>query len=210
MYKILAVIGSPRKNGNTDILVDNVLAGVDKNNFETEKVYLGDLNFRGCIGCEGCSKTNKCVIKDDMQVVYDKIDKADAIVLGSPTYFYNVSSLTKMFLDRLYAYEVFDSSDRSVWMSVNEAVCMKYAVTVAVCEQQNEYDMGFTSEAMSMTLAAVGFRCVENLKILHLFKKGEANKSEVDLLNAQKTGAKLSKTVVLANTTRSSYKKGNL
>ncbi len=202
MYNILGIVGSPRKNGNTDILVDNVLLGVDKENFITDKIYLADLNFKGCIGCEGCCKTNKCVIKDDMQAVYDKIDSADAIVLGSPTYFYNVSALTKMFMDRLYAYEVFDISDRSVWISVNEAIGIKYAVTVAVCEQQNEYDMGFTSEAMSMTLAAVGFRCVENLKVLHLFKKGEAGKDQLALSNAQKAGVKLSKTVMLANAAR--------
>ncbi len=152
MYKILGIVGSPRKNGNTDILVDNVLLGVDKNNFTTDKIYLCDMNFKGCIACEGCAKTNKCIIKDDMEQLYNKIDSADAIVLGSPTYFYNVSSLTKMFLDRLYAYEIFDSSDRSVWVSVNEAIGIKYAVTVAVCEQQNEYDMGFTSEAMSMKI----------------------------------------------------------
>lgn len=202
MHKILGVVGSPRKNGNTDILVDNVLYGVDKNYFDVEKIYLCDMNFKGCIGCEGCSETNKCIIKDDMQIIYDKINSADAIVLGSPTYFYNVSSLTKMFLDRLYAYEIFDPSDRSIWISVNEAISMKYAVTVAICEQQNEYDMGFTSEAMSMTLAAVGFRCVENLKMLHLFKKGEVNKYEETLVMAQKAGLKLSKTVMLASTTR--------
>ncbi len=206
MCKILGIVGSPRKNGNTDILVDNVLLGVDSNNFETEKIYLGDLDFRGCIGCEGCAKTNKCIVKDDMQILYEKLDNAAAIVLGSPTYFYNVSSLTKIFLDRLYAYEVFDVEDRSVWLSVYEAIGMKYAVTVAVCEQQSEHDMGFTSQAMSMTLAAVGYRCVENLKLLHLFKKGEASGDNIALLNAQKAGAKLSKTVLLANATKNKYR----
>ncbi len=206
MYKILGIVGSPRKNGNTDILIDNALLGVSYNdNFTTEKVYLSDLNFKGCTGCEGCAKTNKCVVKDDMQIVYEKIDSVDAIIFGSPTYFYNVSSLAKMFMDRLYAYEVFDPSDRSVWLSVNEVVGIKYAATIAVCEQQNEYDMGFTSEAMSMTLSAVGFRCVENLKVLHLFKKGEASKNELAILNAQKAGDKLAKTVILAHSTKRSY-----
>lgn len=196
--KIVAIIGSPRKNGNTDTLVDSVLQGAIENGAETEKIYLSDLNFKGCIGCEGCKKTGKCVVKDDMQMVYEKMNEADGIVLGSPTYFYNVTGLTKMFIDRLYAYDIFDETDRSVWLSLNEVFGMKYAVTVAVCEQETQDNMGFTSDSMDMALKSVGWRPVENIKALYLFKKGEA-KIHTDLIEKSKNaGVKLAKTISLA------------
>ncbi len=198
MNKILGLVGSARKGGNTDLLVSEVLKGAENEGATAEKIYLSDLDFKGCIGCEGCQKTRKCVLKDDMQGIYAKLEAADGWVLGSPTYFYNVSALTKMFLDRLYAYEVFDEGDRSVWLSPFEVQGLKYAVTVAVCEQEDVSDMGFASEAMQMSLQAVGVRSVQNMKVLHLFQKGEANKHESILQNAQRAGAKLSKTIALA------------
>lgn len=205
--KIVGIIGSPRKNGNTDTLVSSVLKGAYEYGAETEKIYLSDLNFKGCIGCEGCKKTGKCVIKDDMQMVYKKMNEADGIVLGSPTYFYNVTGLTKMFMDRLYAYNFFDETDRSVWLSPNEIFGMKYAVTVAVCEQETADNMGFTSDTMDLTLKAVGWRPVENVKALYLFKKGEAN-NHTDLIEKSKNaGNKLAKTILLAKKVKTSFNK---
>lgn len=175
--KVLGIIGSPRKNGNTDILVNSVLQGVKEKGFEVEKIYLSDLNFKGCIACEGCRKTCKCVLKDDLEDVYVKLEESDGIVLGSPTYFYNVTWLTKKFLDRLYAYEVFDETDRSVWLSPNEVNGSKYAVTVSICEQETIENMGFTSDAMNLTLQSVGWRTVESIKALYLYERGEAQES---------------------------------
>lgn len=64
--------------------------------------------------------------------------------------------------------EIFDEEDRSVWLSVNEVLGGKYAVVIAVCEQQNKEDMGFTAEAMSKLLSALGYRVVETVKVLKL------------------------------------------
>ncbi len=201
--KFLAIVGSPRKKGNTDILVDEVLKGVQKEGaHETEKIYLRDLNFSGCTGCEGCQKSHKCVLPDDMQRIHEKIDACDGLILASPTYFYNVTGLTKLFLDRLYIYNYFHSQDRSVWLNPNEITGLKYAVTVAVCEQEDEADMGFTSEAMSKTLSAVGFRCVANLKVLHAFKKGEVLKNSNSLTQATAAGLKLARTASLGKTVK--------
>ncbi len=195
--KILAIVGSPRKKGNTDILVDNVCLGIQSQGLEVEKIYLSDYKFEPCIGCEGCSKTCKCVLKDDMQVIYKKLDESHGIILGSPTYFYNVSALTKKFIDRLYAYDIFDPEDRSVWLSPNEVFGLKYAVTVAVCEQEDESDMGVTSDIMVKTLASVGYRTVSSIKALHLFKKGAVNDYANIQLQAKKAGEKLAKTLKL-------------
>ncbi|MDP0488623.1 MAG: flavodoxin family protein [Fusobacterium sp. JB021] len=200
--KVLGVVGSFRKNGNTDILVNKVLEGVKSCGIGTECIYLSDFNFKDCIGCEGCAKTNKCVIKDEMQDIYRLLEESDGIVLGSPTYFYNVTGDIKKFLDRLYCYNVFDHSDRSVWVSVNEALKMKYGVTVAICEQNNENDMGYTSITMDRTLQAVGYRVVDSLKVLHMFLKGEVKDYENEMKRGYASGVKLGKTLILSEKVR--------
>ncbi len=202
MGKVLGVVGSARMGGNTDLLVQAILEGAKKQGQQTEIIYLSDLHFKGCVGCEACKKSMHCVLRDDMQAVYSKLDAAQGWVLGSPTYFYNVSSLMKMFMDRLYVYEVFDKQDRSVWLSPAEVFGAKYAVSVAVCEQQDEADMGFASEAMRMTLQAVGVRSVESLKVLNLFDRGKVAYCKELLQKAEKAGEKLGRTMILADALR--------
>jgi multimeric flavodoxin WrbA len=197
--KILGISGSARKKGNTDILVNKVLSGVAQMGGETELIYLSDYHINECRGCDACKINFECIIKDDMQEIYRKIDEADAIVLGSPTYFYNVSGLVKLFMDRLYLYEIFDKDDRSIWSSVNEINGLKYSVTVAVCEQEKVEDMGVTSEIMVKTLAAVGFKTVCEVKAIHAFKKGDVNSNKKILDEAEFAGIKLVKTINLRN-----------
>ena len=188
--KILAINGSGRGKGNTRTLLEAM-----KRDLPDEVVFeiidLSRMSFRGCIGCEGCSTSNRCVLKDDMVPVYDTIDSADALVLGSPTYFYNITANMKAFIDRLYPYEVFDPEDRSIWMSATENKGLRYAAVVAVCEQEDAQDMGFTADAMTLPLQAVGYRVVSVSKVLHLFGKNEASKANEVLDQMARAGLKL-------------------
>ncbi len=195
--KILGVVGSRRKNGNTVALVQEVLKPFKKKGFDTKLIFLGDYDIKGCNGCEGCKDTYACVINDGMQKIYPEILEADAIILGSPAYFYNVSADMKTFIDRCYCFEAFDEADRSVWMGVNEALGGKYASVVAVCEQQKEADMGYTSELMEKPLEALGYRVVSTVKALNLFAAGEASKCEKVMKEASQAGEKLLKTLQL-------------
>jgi multimeric flavodoxin WrbA len=195
--KVLGLVGSSRKGGNTDILVKEVLNGVQSENIDTQYIFLEDYKIADCTGCEGCKNTLACVIQDDMQRLYPLLEEADAIVLGSPTYFYNITAKVKSFLDRLYCYELFDESDRSVWMGLNEITGLKYGVTVAVCEQEDEADMGFTSPALSKPLEALGYRIVTNIKALHVYKKGSIKDDPAQLEKAMEAGVRLAKTLKL-------------
>lgn len=87
---------------------------------EREVVYLSDLHINGCRGCERCRGAGKCIIADDMQKLYPKIERANAIILASPTYFYNVTDLMKTFIERLYCYECFHPQNRSVCPAVTK------------------------------------------------------------------------------------------
>ena len=103
--KILAFIGSPRKGGNTDILVDELLKSAQIAGHESEKIYLYDQEISPCIDCRKCKKDDYvCVVDDDMQAIYPKIDDADLLVYGTPNYWFGPSANMKLLMDRMRPY----------------------------------------------------------------------------------------------------------
>lgn len=103
--KILVVIGSPRRNGNSASLAKQVAAGARAAGAKAETVFLQSLNIRPCTACDACRRKLKkdCIIKDDMKALYPKMKAADAIVIASPIYWFTISGQTKIFMDRWYA-----------------------------------------------------------------------------------------------------------
>lgn len=99
--KLVALSGSPRKGGNTDILLEKALETAREREISVQKIVLNDLSIRPCQECGGCLKTGSCVIQDDMAVVYNAIDAADIIIVASPIFFGNVSAQTKIMIDRM-------------------------------------------------------------------------------------------------------------
>ncbi|MCX7911878.1 MAG: flavodoxin family protein [Dehalococcoidales bacterium] len=102
--KVLGIIGSPRHGGNTEILVNEVLASVREEGAATDVFHVADKNISGCDGCGGCFPSGVCRIKDDMQELYRKMEWADAIVFGSPVYFNYVTAQAKAIIDRTFCY----------------------------------------------------------------------------------------------------------
>ncbi len=100
MKKILGIIGSPRKKGNTDILVNKILEGAEKEGAKTEIIFLNDLKIKECDGCHACWKNRQCSKKDDMNNIYPKIIDSDIIIFGTPVYWYGPTALMKVFIDR--------------------------------------------------------------------------------------------------------------
>ena len=100
--KILGVNCSPRKWGNTWLLLEEALIGAKEVGAETEMCTLVDLEIRLCDGCTTCLKTLQCHIKDDMRTVYPKVLAADGIIFATPVYFLNMTGQAKVFIDRLY------------------------------------------------------------------------------------------------------------
>jgi hypothetical protein len=98
--KVLGVVGSPRKNGNTHILVSRILEGAEKQGAAAETIFLNDLNIRECNGCHACWRGKRCSKKDDMRDIYPKIIESDVIVFGTPVYWYGPTALMKGFMDR--------------------------------------------------------------------------------------------------------------
>lgn len=98
--RVLGIVGSPREEGNTEIMMVEALASAKENGAEVEMMTLAGKQISGCQGCESCKKTGKCVIDDDMQMFYPKLVEADAIILGSPVYFWGITGQMKVFMDR--------------------------------------------------------------------------------------------------------------
>ena len=96
--KVIAICGSPRKNGNTEIMLKEALKGAQNKGAKTELINLAGKNIRYCLGHDDC--LYPCKIKDDMGAIYKKMITADIIIIGSPVYYCNVSGLLKNFMDR--------------------------------------------------------------------------------------------------------------
>lgn len=103
MSKIVILVGSVRKDGNTEILAKAFAEGARKNN-KVEIISVADYNINPCIGCNSCfdREGHKCFQQDDMQHIYSKLAEADVIVAASPVYFYGISAQLKAVIDRLH------------------------------------------------------------------------------------------------------------
>ena len=102
--KILGIHGSPRKDGNTSILLKELLRGAKEKGAKTTEVFICDLQILPCIADYDCAKTGKCILKDDMQDVYTQLTEHDHIVVAAPIFFYNVNAQTKALIDRSQAF----------------------------------------------------------------------------------------------------------
>lgn len=99
---ILAFLGSPRKGGNSEVLLQAVLQGGVPGG-RADVIRLCDLDISPCLNCGGCDNTGVCVVEDDMIALYDKIMAAQRIILASPIFFYGITAQAKAFIDRTQA-----------------------------------------------------------------------------------------------------------
>ncbi|RJQ55178.1 MAG: flavodoxin family protein [Nitrospiraceae bacterium] len=102
--KITAFCGSPRKNGNTELLLKEVVRGVEDAGFQADVFYLNLMNIKPCQDCGGCNETGECIIQDDMELIYAAIRASDRIVLASPVFFFSLSAQTKAMIDRCQSF----------------------------------------------------------------------------------------------------------
>lgn len=104
MKKTLALMGSDRKNKNTNKALDLVLDSMDKEEYKIIKLNLADLNINPCANCGYCGRKEDCMIKDDMHIIYDYFDNSDVVIVAAPLYFNSVNGLTKNMIDRCQRY----------------------------------------------------------------------------------------------------------
>lgn len=98
--RVLGISGSPRRGGNTDLLLAEVLKGAASRGAEVETIVLNNLNLAPCQHCDACLKAGKCRVNDDMQDIYRALNQADRIVLASPIQFLGITAPLKAMIDR--------------------------------------------------------------------------------------------------------------
>lgn len=166
MSRVTAFLGSPRRNGNTGQIVDKLMEGIRLTGNETEVIHLSEYRLSGCRGCLACMETGKCVLVDDMALIYPRIEQSDAYLYASCTYNYNVTSEMKALLDRMLCYYRFQGTDCTSRLGDT-----KKALLIGVCagpgSAENkivEDNMGFTIPAMRLPLADLGICTVKEIR----------------------------------------------
>lgn len=175
--KVLILSGSPRKNGNSDLLCDEFMKGAVEAGHLVEKIRVADKNIGYCRACYGCKDTGVCVIKDDMAEVLQKMIDADVLVLASPVYFYSIDAQLKAVIDRSVAR----------WLEVKDKE-LYYIMTAADAEKAS----------METTLACFrGYAdCVEGAKEMGvIYGTGVYEKGEVKDTNAMQEAYEMGKNV---------------
>lgn len=99
--KVVAIVGSPRKNGNTQILTEHTLKSIAEEGLETELILLAGKNIQPCNACMACCKIEECNIEDDLMPIYPKLKEAQGIIIASPVYFGSCTGLMKSFIERV-------------------------------------------------------------------------------------------------------------
>ncbi len=152
--KILILSGSPRREGNSDLLCDEFARGAAESGHEVEKIRVAEKNIGYCRACYACRESGKCVINDDMEEVLQKMIDADVIVLASPVYFYSIDAQLKAVIDRTVArwlevknkelYYIVTAADEDKASAETTLACFRgYADCVeGACERGVIYGMG--------------------------------------------------------------------
>lgn len=175
--KVLILSGSPRKNGNSDILCDEFMRGAIESGNSVEKIRVAEQNISYCKACYACKGTGSCIIKDDMAQILQKMIDADVIVLASPVYFYSIDAQLKALIDRTVAR----------WLEVKNKEF--YYIMTAADEER---------ESMDTTLACFrGYAdCVEGAKEMGvIYGTGAYEKGEIRNSNCMKQSYEMGKNV---------------
>lgn len=190
--KVLGINGSPRKNGNSDFLLNLFMDVATEKKIENKFLFLRDYTYSGCIGCERCRKDKICTgLNDDFNPLYPDIISSKNLVLICPTHNYNVTAWMKAFIDRLYCFYNFENPRPGEWSS-QLANQNRKAVIIAICEQDDESDMGYTTEAMAKPLEALGYEICDVIKVLSCFERGKAEKDIAVINRVKKSAEKFS------------------
>jgi len=103
--RILVLLGSPRREGNSAILAGEIVKGAEAEGASVESLFVQDMNIEACRSCYACQQKDSkgCAVDDDMQQIYPKLIEADAWVIATPVYWFTMSAQTKLWMDRCFA-----------------------------------------------------------------------------------------------------------
>jgi multimeric flavodoxin WrbA len=184
MTKILGIIGSPRRNGNTHILVNRVLEGAKSEGSEIDSIFLSDFNIKECDGCHACWKGLECSKKDDMNGFYQKIIGSDILVFGTPVYWYGPTAIMKAFIDRFVYFNCLENRDK---------IKGKQAVVLIPFEEDDERTALATTEIFEKSIGYLEMSLTDILLAPGVGEKGAILEKKIILERAYNIGKILSR-----------------
>ena len=124
--KVLILLGSPRRNGNSAVLAEHLGRGASASGAQVDTVHLQELGIRPCTGCDACQgeEADGCILDDAMQDIYPRLKEADSIVFASPVYWFSVTAQIKTVIDRIYA---IGGGDKNILSGKKFGVLLAYA-----------------------------------------------------------------------------------
>lgn len=186
MANVLAIIGSPRRGGNTDILVSRIAEGAASAGAVVETIHLGQVQIRECDGCHACWRGRPCSKDDDMRAIYAKIAACDTIVLGTPVYWYGPTALMKAFVDRFVYFNC--EANRPM-------VRGKRAAVAVVLEETHEETWRPVVEFFRKSLAYLEMDLAETLVAPGVGEKGAIRRESQRLEEAYRLGSRLASVI---------------
>jgi multimeric flavodoxin WrbA len=191
MANILALLGSPRRGGNTEVLLSAFVKGVEEGGGQVSTLRVSDMSIKPCVNCDGCAETGECVIDDDMGLIYDKLAAADGLIMASPIYFGGVSGYIKAAIDRFQVYWFINFGNEN--LKHLKAKTKRPAFFLAVGGMKNKKyceAVKTTAEALFLNtrLSFRGFLCLQGYD-----EKGSLEKDPDVLKNAFDQGLEFAK-----------------
>lgn len=188
MNKVLILEGSPRRGGNTQVLLDAVGRGIVRAGGKVERIRVAELKIAPCIGCGGCDKTGHCVVKDDMTRLYEKIVAARRLILASPVYFYALTAQLKAVVDRgqaLWSRKQLQI-EQGLWRDDPER--KGYLVAVAATKGARVFEGSILTAKYFFD--ATGFVYAGELLVRGIDRRGEMARAQEELARAEVFGEK--------------------
>lgn len=183
--KVLGIMGSPRMKGNTDLLLDEALKGAESQGAEVEKILVDKLQIAPCKEYYGCLRDGKCVIKDDMDGIYDKLLAADAIIIASPMFFYTVSAQLMVLISRCQALWA------RKYVLKNMDIPEKRGAFIAVGATKGDKLFDGPKLTIKYFFQTINARYIDELLIRGVDKKGEIKNHPTALSDAYELGKRL-------------------
>ncbi len=184
--KILGVMGSPRKKGNTHILVSKILEGAKSEGVKGEILFLDDLTIRECDGCYRCWQGKGCNKDDDMNDIYPRIAESAGIIFSTPVYWYGPTALIKGFLDRFVYFNCPEN---------RKMIKGKPAVLAVPCEEEDPAVADLVKAMFKKSLKYLEMNLVGTIVVPGVTKRGEIIKKQDALEEAYNLGIKLARSI---------------
>lgn len=185
--KVLGIAASPRRNGNSEILLDKVLEGASSKGAETEKIVTDELDIRPCRSEDSCRKDGKCFVDDDMGFILKKLKEADGVVVASPVYFGSLPGQLKVIIDRCQPIWV----DRFILKKKRIAKTEKKGIFISTSSYKRQKFFRNSQEIIGIFFLVLGIEFFKSIYAPNLESAGEVLKKKSLLDKAFRCGAGL-------------------